>query len=109
MMTDKITTGHLQKTAFVYIRQSSMGQVRHHRESTERQYALQDTARSFGWHPHRIKVLDGDQGRSGASTTDREDSCCLTPCPHRAPTLWFQPCSLPAARRLGQGGVAEDD
>jgi len=32
----------------VYLRQSSMGQVRHHRESTERQYALQDRARSFG-------------------------------------------------------------
>ena len=72
-MTDKITAQHLQKTAFVYIRQTSMGQVRHHRESTERQYALQDTARSFGWHSHRVKVLDGDLGRSGASTTDRTD------------------------------------
>ena len=43
-MTNKITPPHLQKTAYVYIRQSSMGQVRHHRESTERQYALQDTS-----------------------------------------------------------------
>ena len=72
-MTDKITPQHLQKTAYVYIRQSSMGQVRHHRESTERQYALQDTARSFGWLPCRIKVLDGDLGRSGSSTADRAD------------------------------------
>lgn len=72
-MTDKITPQHLQKTAYVYIRQSSMGQVRHHRESTERQYALQDTARSFGWLPSRIKILDGDLGRSGSSTTDRTD------------------------------------
>ena len=72
-MTNKITPPHLQKTAYVYIRQSSMGQVRHHRESTERQYALQDTARSFGWPPSRIKVLDGDLGRSGSSTTDRTD------------------------------------
>lgn len=72
-MTDKITPRHFQKTAYVYIRQSSMGQVRHHRESTERQYALQDTARAFGWPPHRIKILDGDLGRSGASTADRTD------------------------------------
>ena len=72
-MTHKITPPHLQKTAYVYIRQSSMGQVRHHRESTERQYALEDTARSFGWPPSRIKILDGDLGRSGSSTTDRTD------------------------------------
>lgn len=72
-MTEKITPQHLQQTAYVYIRQSSMEQVRHHRESTERQYALQDRAQSFGWLPSRIKVLDGDLGRSGSSTTDRAD------------------------------------
>jgi DNA invertase Pin-like site-specific DNA recombinase len=72
-MTEKITPQHLQQTAYVYVRQSSMGQVRHHRESTERQYALQDRARGLGWPPSRIKVLDGDLGCSGASTTDRTD------------------------------------
>jgi DNA invertase Pin-like site-specific DNA recombinase len=73
MITGKITAQHLMKTAYVYIRQSSMGQVRNNRESTERQYALKDKALSFGWHPDRVKVLDGDLGRSGASTTDRGD------------------------------------
>ena len=72
-MIDKITPQHLQKMAYVYIRQSSMGQVRHHRESTERQYALQDRARTYGWPPNRIKILDGDLGCSGSSTTDRAD------------------------------------
>lgn len=72
-MTEKITPQHLQRMAYVYIRQSSMGQVRHHRESTERQYALQDRAHSFGWPPGRIKLLDGDLGCSGSSTTDRTD------------------------------------
>jgi len=72
-MTDKITPQHLQKTAYAYIRQSTMGQVRHHRESTERQYALQDRARSFGWLANRIKVLDGDLGCSGSSMTNRND------------------------------------
>ncbi|MEZ6128380.1 MAG: recombinase family protein [Planctomycetaceae bacterium] len=64
---------YLQKIAYVYLRQSSMGQVRNHRESTERQYALQDLARNLGWPVARIKVLDGDLGKSGSSTTDRED------------------------------------
>lgn len=50
-----------------------MGQVRNHRESTERQYSLQETARSLGWPLARIVVLDGDLGKSGTSTTERED------------------------------------
>lgn len=69
----KITDTHLQKIAYVYLRQSSMGQVRNHRESTERQYALQELARNLGWPVTRIVVLDGDLGKSGTSTTDRED------------------------------------
>jgi len=50
-----------------------MGQVRHNRESTERQYALKDLALTMGWPTNRIEILDGDLGRSGASTTDREE------------------------------------
>lgn len=69
----KINDTHLQKNAYVYMRQSSMGQVRNHRESTERQYALQKLAGSLGWPVARIVVLDGDLGKSGTSTTDRED------------------------------------
>jgi DNA invertase Pin-like site-specific DNA recombinase len=69
----KITQAHLQRNAYVYLRQSSMGQVRNHRESTERQYSLQETARSLGWPLARVVVLDGDLGKSGTSTTERED------------------------------------
>ena len=69
----KISDKHLQKMAYVYLRQSSMGQVRNNRESTERQYALQELARNLGWPVARIAVLDGDLGKSGTSTTDRED------------------------------------
>ncbi|MCA9128979.1 MAG: recombinase family protein [Planctomycetales bacterium] len=69
----KITEVHLQKIAYVYLRQSSMGQVRTHTESTERQYALQELARQSGWNSPRIVILDGDLGKSGVSTTDRED------------------------------------
>jgi hypothetical protein len=34
----KITATHLAKLAYVYVRQSSLNQVRHHGESTTRQY-----------------------------------------------------------------------
>ncbi len=72
-MTAKVMLQHLQKTAYVYIRQSSMGQVRHHRESTERQYALKNKALSLGWKECDIRVLDNDLGRSGTSMIDRAD------------------------------------
>jgi len=69
----KILNAHLQRIAYVYLRQSSMGQVRNHRESTQRQYGLQELARNLGWPIGRIVVLDGDLGKSGTSTTNRDD------------------------------------
>ena len=45
----KITSGHRARTALVYLRQSTLVQVREHTESTMRQYALADTAVSLGW------------------------------------------------------------
>jgi DNA invertase Pin-like site-specific DNA recombinase len=50
-----------------------MGQVRHHQESTERQYALKDKALHLEWSPQMIRVLDRDLGVSGAHATGRED------------------------------------
>jgi len=35
--SNKISPNHLNRTAFVYVRQSTTTQVEHHRESTERQ------------------------------------------------------------------------
>ena len=72
-MTSKIQSTHLQKPAYIYIRQSSMGQVRHHQESTERQYALKDKALQLGWSEDTIRILDGDLGVSGAQITGRKD------------------------------------
>jgi len=63
-MNNKITKDHLQKPAYIYLRQSSMNQVRHNQESTERQYALRDKAMGMGWPPEMIHVLDGDLGLS---------------------------------------------
>ena len=39
-MNPKIQEHHRSKPAYIYLRQSTPGQVLHHRESTERQYAL---------------------------------------------------------------------
>jgi len=64
---------HKEKPAYIYLRQSTMGQVRHHRESTERQYALRNKALELGWRPEMITMLDGDLGLSGTQSTNRED------------------------------------
>jgi DNA invertase Pin-like site-specific DNA recombinase len=63
----KVTTEHQAKLAYVYLRQSSPGQVLHNTESTIRQYALVDRAVTLGWPKDRIQVIDEDLGRSGAS------------------------------------------
>ena len=68
----KITVSHLQRRAFLYIRQSSPRQVLENKESTERQYALQQRAVALGWPPEQITVVDNDQGQSGQSAADRE-------------------------------------
>ncbi|MCI0390540.1 MAG: recombinase family protein [Acidobacteria bacterium] len=63
----KVTTEHQAKLAYVYLRQSSPGQVLHNTESTVRQYALVDRAVTLGWPKDRVQVIDEDLGRSGAS------------------------------------------
>ncbi|MDT3446313.1 MULTISPECIES: recombinase family protein [unclassified Pseudofrankia] len=68
----KITTSHRRRGALVYLRQSTLMQVREHTESTLRQYALRDTAVALGWSPTDIEVIDTDLGVSGASTRGRE-------------------------------------
>ena len=73
MNHNKITQDHLQQKAYVYIRQSTMGQVLHHQESTSRQYALKDKALSLGWKESQIRTLDRDLGMSGARSENRED------------------------------------
>lgn len=70
---NKVKNVHLEKPAYVYIRQSTMGQVRHHQESTERQYALKNMALELGWTAGTIRILDGDLGKSGAHIAGRED------------------------------------
>jgi len=72
-MNTKITPQHQNKPAYIYIRQSTLAQVRHNQESTERQYALKDKALALGWPETAIRILDRDLGQSGAQMTGRED------------------------------------
>jgi DNA invertase Pin-like site-specific DNA recombinase len=67
----KITAAHLERTAVVYVRQSSIAQVREHRESTARQYALVEEAARLGWDGSRISVIDADLGLSGRTASAR--------------------------------------
>lgn len=68
----KVTAEHLQRTAFLYVRQSTLRQVMQNTESTQRQYALRQRAIALGWPIEQIVVIDTDQGQSGASAADRE-------------------------------------
>lgn len=68
----KIQPEHLQHAAVVYVRQSSLHQVRGNRESAARQYALAERARALGWPAGAVQVIDDDQGRSGAAADHRQ-------------------------------------
>ena len=69
--TEKITAAHLERTGVVYIRQSSLAQVRNNTESTARQYALADEAVRLGWPRQAVEVIDADLGLSGRSADGR--------------------------------------
>ena len=68
----KVQPHHLQRSAYLYIRQSSMRQVIENVESTKRQYALRGRATALGWREEQIILIDNDQGESGASAAWRE-------------------------------------
>ena len=68
----KVTASHLQRDAYLYVRQSTLRQVFENTESTRRQYALRERAVALGWPIERVIVIDSDLGKSGAAGTDRE-------------------------------------
>jgi DNA invertase Pin-like site-specific DNA recombinase len=67
----KLRAWHLDRSAFVYVRQSTPQQVIDHQESTARQYALADRAVELGWPRERVVVIDDDLGKSGQSVEGR--------------------------------------
>lgn len=68
----KIHPEQLSRKAYVYVRQSSPGQVLNNTESARRQRDLVKLAESLGWSSSQIEVLDEDQGKSGQAQSERE-------------------------------------
>lgn len=73
MNQPKLSSRHLERLAFVYLRQSSPGQVRRNVEGSERQRRMQHQVQEWGWPKHQVRVLGGDTGRSGSSLHGRDD------------------------------------
>src|SRR5258707_530421 len=71
MSVTTIQPTHCDRLAYVYVRQSTPGQVLENRESTERQYHLQARAVALGWAPSRVEIIDEDQGRAGGTAAHR--------------------------------------
>jgi DNA invertase Pin-like site-specific DNA recombinase len=67
----KVTTDHLRRDAYLYVRQSTLYQVANNTESARRQYDLRGRAVALGWPAERVVVIDVDQGQSGSSAADR--------------------------------------
>jgi excisionase family DNA binding protein len=72
LVSAKIGPVHLGRDAYVYVRQSTLTQLREHTESLLRQYELRERAIALGWDAHQVRVIDADLGRSGAEATARE-------------------------------------
>jgi DNA invertase Pin-like site-specific DNA recombinase len=68
----KVSDAHLSRTAYLYVRQSTLRQVLTNTESAARQYALRQKAIALGWPIEQIVTIDTDQGQSRASAADRE-------------------------------------
>lgn len=67
----KILPQHHERLAYVYIRQSTPGQVREHLESQALQYQLAQRAQALGWPAEQVVLVDDDLGKSAVSTADR--------------------------------------
>jgi len=72
LIPTKLRNEHLTRPALVYVRQSTLIQVRDNTASTTRQYQLAKRAQDLGWPEPLVVVIDQDQGRSGASSIGRD-------------------------------------
>jgi DNA invertase Pin-like site-specific DNA recombinase len=69
MNAEKIQLTHRERAAYVYVRQSTMQQVRHAQEGQKRQYALEPRAQALGFQ--QVVVIDEDLGKSGSGSVER--------------------------------------
>jgi DNA invertase Pin-like site-specific DNA recombinase len=73
MSHHKIEHHHLEKTAYVYLRQSTPTQVKNNRESQRLQRRMQEHVEKLGWPTRQIRLLGGDTGRSADTLHGRDD------------------------------------
>jgi DNA invertase Pin-like site-specific DNA recombinase len=69
MSADLLPVSVLQRTAIVYVRQSTQMQVQTNLESQRRQYELAEVARGYGFKT--VDVIDDDLGRSASGNVAR--------------------------------------
>jgi DNA invertase Pin-like site-specific DNA recombinase len=69
---EKIQGRHLERWAVVYVRQSTLQQVRQHQESGRLQYGLKERAVQLGWSSQHVIVIDEDQGQTGTTAEGRQ-------------------------------------
>ena len=67
----RIQEKHLNRKAYVYIRQSSLRQVRDNKESAHRQYQFVEWAVDNGWRREQVVVVDEDQGHTATVAGSR--------------------------------------
>jgi DNA invertase Pin-like site-specific DNA recombinase len=88
-LSPKITATHLDRLAYLYIRQSTPKQVERNRESQAYQYQLTQRAEQLGWRPDRIRIIDGDLGLSASSSEHRDGFQELAAISHKR--CWREP------------------
>jgi DNA invertase Pin-like site-specific DNA recombinase len=67
----KLSAEHLRRKAVLYVRQSSLSQVKNRAESGRQQHALVQRAVELGFRREQVEVIDEDQGQSGTSREGR--------------------------------------
>jgi hypothetical protein len=93
-MHNKIAATHLQRQAYLYVRQSTLRQVLENTESTKRQYALRERAVALGWPLDRAPIAIAWGSRS------------WWPRSAWARSAWYSALrspGWPAAHRIGTG------
>jgi hypothetical protein len=56
-LASKVTAAHLGRDAYVYVRQSTLTQMREHTKSLERKYERASRAQVLGWPPQQMLVV----------------------------------------------------
>jgi hypothetical protein len=69
--SEKIQGYHRDRSAVVYVRQSTLQQIERHQESTRLQYGLVERALELGWARSQVQVIDDDLGKSGSTAEGR--------------------------------------